>query len=221
MICVLSVDVRMSNKHKKKPVPKLTTVDQSNSFFLKEEGKDKDLVPLLSVIFEQIRLQQEVRDRWFEHYISIIGAIAALATLFFSFLHNTVSQSVLFHFLGGIFLFAYILGVCFYLLYIKQRQNYRKTYREFNKIQEMIFERYINPNKKSEIDYSIKIRKFGADFITIIIENILCSACLALAGLFVGIGYSLKKIYLIIILISLFVISLTVLYIIYRKWEKK
>lgn len=52
--------------------------------------KDYIMSNLLNVLLEQVKLQQEVRDRWFGHYLTIIGALTALATLCLKIFENMV-----------------------------------------------------------------------------------------------------------------------------------
>lgn len=66
---------------------------------------EKDIIMgnLLNILFEQVKLQQEVRDRWFGHYLTIIGALTALATLCLKLFESTVKKEILYLFLGLMF----------------------------------------------------------------------------------------------------------------------
>lgn len=187
----------------------------------KIENNSEVLTPLLGVLFEQVKLQQEVRDRWFAHYISIIGAIAALATLYFEFFKDTVNKKCLFLVISLIFLFAAIIGVLFYVLYLNQRQNYKKQYNTLSLVQDMILKKELNIHNNNKNIRSFKTRRHGADFITLIIENIICSTCFTISGCFVSVAFSLAFKFIILISLLVFIISFSILIILYNKWENR
>ena len=80
--------------------------------------KDMIMSNLLNVLFNQVKLQQEVRDRWFGHYLTIIGSLTALATLCLKLFENTVKKKILYMFLGLMFLFLSSLLILFFFLYL-------------------------------------------------------------------------------------------------------
>ena len=70
--------------------------DNTNSHKRNSDTKYTLLTSILSVLFDQVRLQQEVRDRWFGHYLTIIGAISASATLALKIFESSIEKSVLY-----------------------------------------------------------------------------------------------------------------------------
>ena len=90
---------------------------ESQNNYLVEYDADS-LVHLFEAMYEQVKLQQEVRDRWFGHFISIIGSISAIATLCFGYFSKILAKKYLMMLLSCFFCFAGILGILFILLYI-------------------------------------------------------------------------------------------------------
>ena len=119
----------------KSTVKKFQKNPPSSSLNMTIYEKDMIMSNLLNVLFNQVKLQQEVRDRWFGHYLTIIGSLTALATLCLKLFENTVKKKILYMFLGLMFLFASSLGILFFILYLCQRKNYKQTYNYLSVVQ--------------------------------------------------------------------------------------
>ena len=155
------------------------------------EVKYTVLASVFSVLFEQVRLQQEVRDRWFGHYLTIVGAIATVATLCLKFFETSVRKNVLFVVIGAIFVFTGTLGVLFYILYLCQRRNYRDVYVRLSALQRIILTRWLSKAELKKINNGFTTRSRGADYYTLLIESSISSACFA-----VGFGFIISGLYL-------------------------
>ncbi len=140
---------------------------------------------MFEVLFEQVRLQQEVRDRWFGHYLTIIGAISAVATLCLKLFENSVNKHSLYRIVGMIFIFAGSIGILFYILYLNQRHNYRKQYSQLSIIQNIILSSVLSKSEFNRTNNTFTTRTKGADFYTLLIENIISSTCFAIGILFI------------------------------------
>lgn len=150
--------------------------------------KDYIMSNLLNILFEQVKLQQEVRDRWFGHYLTIIGALTALATLCLKIFENMVHIEMLYLFLGLLFIFAFCLGNLFYILYIHQRRNYKQLYNFLSTVQKEIFKSIPSiPSKLYEKD-SFAAKRHGADFYTLLIQSLIDAAMLAIGIVFLAIS---------------------------------
>lgn len=181
----------------------------------------EDLMSLLSVLFEQVKLQQEVRDRWFGHYLSIIAAISALAALCFGYFVDRLGEKLLFGFLSAVFLLAGILGILFYILYIRQRQNYRKQYRLLSVVQEKIMKQVLTEQELNAAESTFVCRRWGADFVTLLIENIICGTCFGLSSGFLLLALSISYKCVIFIVLCIFVICLVTLLLVKKIMEKE
>lgn len=177
---------------------------------------DDVLVSLTTIIFEQVKLQQEVRDRWFEHYIAIIGAISALATLCLGLFSDSMQTNILLLLVSVIFLLASFLGVLFYVLYLNQRYNYKRNYKLLSALEGKILKKQIGNDLKT-----FTTRKHGADFITLLIENVICAACFTASICFFTSGLSLATPYIVTSGIAAFALCILILQIIYNRWERK
>lgn len=193
---------------------------QHNQLLQEDRENIEQLIMLFDSLFEQVKLQQEVRDRWFQHYLSIIGAVSALAALCFGFFSDHVSQKYLLLFIASVFFLAGILGILFYVLYMMQRQNYRKIYKGLEVLQDKICLVLLSDVERQQMIIHFKKHKKGADYITILIENIICSTCFAISTGFAMIAllYAIQEVF--IISIILFVIVFGVLYIVYSDMEE-
>lgn len=154
--------------------------------------KDYIMSYLFNVLFEQVKLQQEVRDRWFGHYLTIIGALTAMATLCLKIFENVVQKENLYFFLGLVFIFACLLGVLFYILYLCQRRNYKRTYNLLSAIQTEIFKSIsVIPSKLYEGN-TFTIKRHGADFYTLLIQSLIDAAMLAVGIVFLAVSQMMK-----------------------------
>lgn len=154
--------------------------------------KDYIMSTLLNVLLEQVKLQQEVRDRWFGHYLTIIGALTALATLCLKIFENMVQKEILYLFLGLVFVFACCLGSLFYILYLCQRRNYKRIYNFLSTIQTEIFKSMpVIPSKLYE-ESTFSTKRHGADFYTLLIQSLIDAAMLAVGIVFLAISQMIK-----------------------------
>lgn len=197
------------------------TNSQSSFFNMTIYEKDYIMSNLLSVLFEQVKLQQEVRDRWFGHYLTIIGALTAMATLCLKIFENVVQKENLYFFLGLVFIFACVLGVLFYILYLCQRRNYKRTYNLLSVMQTEIFKSIsVIPSKLYE-ESTFTIKRHGADFYTLLIQRLIDVTMFGVGIVFLAVSQMMKKhitcIFTIIGVIGMFV----VLHIIHYFYERR
>ena len=147
---------------------------------------------LFAVLLEQVKLQQEVRDRWFGHYLTIIGALTALATLCLKIFENMVQKERLYLLLGLMFVFACLLGVLFYILYLCQRKNYKQTYTFLSTIQTEIFKSMQVIPSELYKESTFATKRHGADFYTLFIQSLIDSAMFAIGIVFLAISQMIK-----------------------------
>lgn len=201
----------MKSKHKRTKIktekPEPFTVDSA---------PDDVLISYTRIIFDQVKLQQEVRDRWFEHYIAIIGAITGIATLCLGLFSNSMQTNYLLLLAGGIFILASILGILFYMLYLNQRYNYKQNYKLLSALEAQILKRQMNNEVRP-----FTTRKHGADYTTLLIENVICAACFTASSCFLASGFNLDISKVFLIGIITFCCCIIVLQIIYHRWEKR
>ena len=183
--------------------------------------KDMIMGNLLNVLFNQVKLQQEVRDRWFGHYLTIIGALTALATLCLKLFENAVKKEILYMLLGIMFVFASSLGVLFFILYLCQRKNYRQTYKFLSVVQNEMFKSMSTIPRKLYEKSTFTTRRHGADFYTLFIQNIFDAAMLAIGIVFLFISQSISKRTASIFAIIGFVLMIIVLQLVRCFFEQK
>ncbi len=187
--------------------------------------KDMIMSNLLNVLFNQVKLQQEVRDRWFGHYLTIIGSLTALATLCLKLFENTVKKKILYMFLGLMFLFASSLGILFFILYLCQRKNYKQTYNYLSVVQNEMFKSMSQIPKKLYEKSTFTTRRRGADFYTLLIQSLIDAVMFSIGIFFLLISQSIKmhivSIFAIIGFILIIVILQLIRYFFERKGTKK
>ena len=106
----------------KSTVKKFQKCPPSSSLNMTIYEKDMIMSNLLNVLFNQVKLQQEVRDRWFGHYLTIIGSLTALATLCLKLFENTVKKKILYMFLGLIFICKFIRNSVFHFIFVSEKK---------------------------------------------------------------------------------------------------
>ena len=130
-----------------------------------------DLIEYLKFMFEHVKLQQEVRDRWFRYYLIITGVISAAGiTAIQLFYVDGSFNKFLFSLLLLLSIAMFCIGSCFFMIYLKQRLNYLKQYK--------IIEILENKLPFFEDIQSIsdrRVKKYGADFYTIWIHILINS----------------------------------------------
>lgn len=178
-------------------------------------AKNDIVLGMINVLFEQVRLQQEVRDRWFGHFLSIEGAIVTFATLLIKFFEDTLSSKLLCYLSGGIFAFSTIIGYLFYILYLNQRMNYIRTYHILSKLQNELSKSI--PGIEVMSSTAFNSRKHGADYFTLLIQNLICSTCTGISIAFFTLVQSREYFSIGMNFVLAFCCSAVLLYIIYKR----
>lgn len=191
-----------------------------------ERGDEIDVEKIMFVanfIFEQNKMQQESKDAWFGHYLAIIAGVAAFATVCLTVFEDTIKIEIFYLISGIAILFTGLIGYLFFWIFLCQRANYWKNYKLLNEIQIMLIEKTIQ--KPYEYFYPLNApfakRKHGADFYASVVENILVSMCLALGSIFIMLHIRLKNIFICSIAVIIFIVSFSILYFMYKNFEKK
>lgn len=198
-----------------------TPLPQSNQ---PTDGDDYELLfGYANFIFEQVRFQQETRDKWFEHYLTIVGAVSGFATIVFAVFSENWNVSVLQITLGGIFILTGFLGILFYFLFLIQRLNYKLHYRVLNELQHTFADRFLKepysfyyPSKRTPF---VKL-KYGADFYASLIQRLLVSFCALCGTALMMLGFSKTIFQAAIAGGAAFAVVLVCLTIIHKKYEK-
>lgn len=174
-------------------------------------------------VLEQVKFQQEARDNWFGHYLTIVGSVVGFATIVFAVFSDSLNIKNLEIALGGIFILTGLLGVLFYFLFLTQRVNYKMHYRVLNELQASFATRYLKKNYSFYYPIKrtpFKKSKFGADYFASLIQRILVSFCVMTGTplLVIGLG---KAIYIAALIGGAsFIAVLVMLTIIHRKYEE-
>lgn len=161
-----------------------------------ENEEVKDIIDFANYIFEQVKIQQEARDKWMEIYLSIVGGVATFATFTLAFFTDIIGVKDLYLILGLIFMLTGILGIFFYLLFLSQRINYKLHYKVLNEIQQIVIKKHLS---KSYAEYypadrsPFKKFKRGADFYASVIQNIVILVCFGVSCLFFLLFLDLAK----------------------------
>jgi len=89
-------------------------------------------------LFERVKLQEDVRDRWFRYYLVIMASTITILGLAFRFAkeQEVVALKWFFPLLG---LFLGVVGILFFLLHLSQRYNYRAFMERMTLLEEEIF----------------------------------------------------------------------------------
>ncbi len=161
---------------------------QRDKAIINSENEDvKDMINFANFIFEQVKIQQEARDKWMEIYLSIVGGVATFATFTLAFFTDIIGLKDLYLILGLIFILTGILGIFFYLLFLSQRINYKLHYKVLDEIQQIVIREHLS---KSYEEYyptdrsPFKKFKRGADFYASVIQNIVILVCFGVSCLF-------------------------------------
>jgi hypothetical protein len=148
-----------------------------------------DYVAYLGFLFQQVKLQQEVRDRWFRYYMTIAGAILGTGIAIAKFFYSSKFNQGLCLLLLALSTTMGLIGICFFMIYLRQRSNYIQQYKAITKVEDKLFsikewaEAHIVSPVDSKQDHtawtesflairSHSIKKYGADFFTIWIHII-------------------------------------------------
>ena len=185
--------------------------------------KVEELIALANFIFEQNKMQQETKDTWFGHYLSIIAGVSALSTICLAVLQDSADIKEIYFFVGVAFIFTGVLGYFFFWIFLCQRSNYWKNYKLLNEIQILLIE--LTTKRKYSYFYPIKDpfakRKCGADFYASIVENLMISICCIVGTLFLLLSYNFKHLSILIISVCIFLVVFVILFRTYLIFEKK
>lgn len=236
-ITELTIWKRQENFEKKHPsikhldrIAKKECLDNKKNNFLFDSFKlnnethlsYNDLNNFTNFIFNQIKMQQEVRDRWFGHYLSIVGGVVAFSTFTLSFFDDVVSKDNLCLVLSFIFFLTGILGTVFYFLFLNQRKNYQMHYKLLKELQKTIVIEGLKKSYDSFYNNRLPFKKlnFGADFYASLIQNIINTACYECCIFFI-LTYLKKNIYFrLLCCLLILVVLVAVFQYIYYLFEK-
>lgn len=161
---------------------------QRGEAIINSENEDvKDMINFANYIFEQVKIQQETRDKWMEIYLSIVGGVATFATFTLAFFTDIIGLKDLYLILGLIFILTGILGIFFYLLFLSQRINYKLHYKVLAEIQQIVISEHLSkPYEEYYPADRSPFKKFkrGADFYASVIQNIVILVCFGVSCLF-------------------------------------
>ncbi len=195
------------------------------------KGKDKnkagfeheDIIDFANYIFEQVKNQQDSRDKWMEIYLSIVGAVSVFATFTLAFFTETIGIVELYRILGAIFFLTGILGILFYMLFLSQRVNYKLHYKVLDEIQRIVIKTYlIHPYDVYYPTNRTPFKKFkrGADFFASIIQNVIIVVCFVIGCIFLFMSFELSAHHIAIICTCVGMILEGVLRYLYNSYEK-
>lgn len=158
------------------------------------------LIQYLRYLFESVKLQQEIRDRWFLYYLSVAGAVLGVAlSAGKAYFESSIHVDALCLLLLFICLFMGAIGLCFFMIYLRQRANYLSLYRRIEPAQHQLLELLANHGSlengtnflKAHTGVPIQtIRPFGADFFTVWIHIIVNSLYFSAAYLFMNLFFN-------------------------------
>lgn len=193
---------------------------------INNSGNDevKDIINFANYIFEQVKIQQETRDKWMEIYLLIVGGVATFATFTLAFFTAIIKLKDLYLILGAIFMLTGLLGIFFYLLFLCQRINYKLHYKVLSEIQKIVIEQYLS---KSYEEYyptdrsPFKKFKRGADFYASVIQNVVILVCFVVSCWFFLLYIDLAKKYIIVICFLCALGLESILRFLYNIFEKK
>lgn len=184
----------------------------------------KDIIDFANYIFEQVKIQQEARDKWMEIYLLIVGGVITFATFTLAFFTDIIGLKDLYLILGLIFMLTGILGVIFYLLFLSQRINYKLHYKVLSEIQQIVIKEHLSKSYEEyyPLDRSpFKKFKRGADFYASVIQNVIILICFVISCFFFLLHFELTKNYIICIcILCAFVLELLLRFL-YNIFEKK
>ncbi len=146
-------------------------------------NKVADSIEYLKAITEQLKMQQEVRDKWFRFYLIMVGPIfgALVVILRSDLMKNNVDYT---NWLTTILCFCiFLIGLLFFLMYVRQRFNHLILYRRIEIIEKTVIEPAIFGTDRKIVYH--KHYQFGADFYASCIYIFLNSFWLTLGVFFV------------------------------------
>lgn len=191
-------------------------------------GKDKskenqDLIAFASYIFNQVKMQQETRDKWMEFYFAIFAGVATFATFALSFFDDKLKMEQLECIIGIVFILTGVIGVIFYLLFLCQRLNYKLHYKVLGEIQRKIVGQYLSkPYETYYQENRSPFKKFkkGADFYASFIQNVIIVACFVIGIIFIMLGLQVEKIVIMCCCLVIALVIESILRVLYNSFEK-
>lgn len=183
----------------------------------------ENIMSLANFVFEQNKMQQESKDVWFGHYLSIIAGVAAFTTICLTVFEDSIKIEILYFISGIAVSFTGLIGYLFFWIFLCQRLNYWKNYKLLNELQIILIEKTI----RKSYDYyypantPFSKRKQGADFYAAIVENIIVSICLSVGSLFFMLSFNVKSENIFVVVLIVFLISFITLICVFKNFEKK
>ena len=101
-------------------------------------GIPADWINYLTYQLEQVKLQQEVRDRWFGYYLTIAGAVLGVGIGAVKLFATQTFDRRLWTFVIVLTVAMLLIGSCFFMLYLRQRLNYHRFYRHMDATEEKL-----------------------------------------------------------------------------------
>ena len=198
---------------------------QKDKIIINSENEElKDMINFANYIFEQVKIQQEARDKWMEIYLLIVGGVATFATFTLAFFTDIIELKDWYLILGSIFMLTGILGIFFYLLFLSQRINYKLHYKVLSEIQRIVIREYLSkPYEEYYPTDRSPFKKFkrGADFYASVIQNIVILVCFVVSCLFFLLYLDLpKKSIIVVCFLCVYVLDLMLRFL-YNIYEKK
>ena len=171
------------------------------------------------LILKQIQLQMEVRDRWFHYFLLVTTATLAFATSILGVFSDRWDDRVLYVTAGAALIFAAVLGVLFFNLYLRQRQNYTRHFRVLQEIHRQLAERVL---EKEWFDYypSRTASRRGADWFTLAIEALVTSVFFATGVAITRSGWWVLGPWTVFWAVATFIISLAGLWLVKRSADR-
>lgn len=217
----------MSNNKGKRTRQNTQKYSNNALLHLANDSKNQDnyeqMLGYANFIFDQVKFQQEVRDKWFGIYLTIVGSVVGFATIVFAVFSKSWNITILQIILGCIFISTGLLGILFYFLFLTQRVNYKLHYRVLNELQANFASRFLKktysfyyPSKRTPF----KKLKFGADFFASFIQRLLISFCVMIGSALLMLSFENKICHTIFVGVGTFSVIFVLLTIIHRVYEK-
>ena len=123
-------------------------------------------IKYLMFYLEQIKLQREFQDKWFRYYLLIIGSPFALMIGVLQL--DSIKKNVQFAYslLALLSIILFILGILFFLMYVRQRLNTLVLVLKMDKIeQSLLLSNNLTESSLNKIEFpKRKVFRYGADF---------------------------------------------------------
>jgi hypothetical protein len=213
----------MNSEVKKTKVNKIDNVCQKEKSI--NNDNISDMLGFANFILTQVNAQQDVRDRWFGHYLVMLGGVLAFTTLTLGLLDGVFPKNILLGIACAAFLLVGLLGILFFILFLCQRSNYRHHYKTLKAMQSRLIQLTLPEFTEEEL-YSTNnkpfiMRKRGADYYTQLIQAILASASICSGLVLLMISLQVEHRIIILAAVLALVISILVLQIINSLFERK